>query len=282
MHPLLHFVPVASALLYILATLLYIAAILRDRPASLARYSLLLGFWLHVVFLVLCSLGFYSFKNELPAPQSLPLMLSIISCILVGFYILLEERLGITTLGALVAPVGLGFMLLSKYLFHFTPTHPLALPSTTFGGAVGIGVHIVCVVIACSLFAFAFGVSVALIVQERLLKNHRFGAYFNRFPSLLLLDRLNVALLKFGFWMMAIGIGIGLLYSLARNLELTSSDPRVIWSYGVLALYALVLFIRARYGWRGRRTAWLAVFGFCALLASFFSAHQLSLSFHVY
>jgi ABC-type transport system involved in cytochrome c biogenesis permease subunit len=46
-------------------------------------------------------------------------------------------------------------------------------------------------------------------------------------------------------------------------------DAKVTWSFLVLLIYSLFIFLQKRRGWRGQRSAWVAVGGFLVVLFSY-------------
>ncbi len=231
---------------------------------------LLSGFIAHVLFLVLA----YGLANEI---LGFPYTLSLICCITVGTFLLIEKRFHLSGLGIFIAPLGLFLMSLSSVLFHFGRD---VQHVSAFGPLLGL--HLTTVVLANVFFILGFSVSVALIVQETLIKKKRLSAVQRRLPSLATLDRVNAFLFTSGFVLMTFGVVSGIVYGLTTGAQTMRFDQRFFWSALTLLVYAMLLIARHFRGWRGRRAAWLAVAGFSTIVASFLGVNVIGGSFHVY
>ncbi|HEY8875642.1 MAG TPA: cytochrome c biogenesis protein CcsA, partial [Desulfosporosinus sp.] len=61
-----------------------------------------------------------------------------------------------------------------------------------------------------------------------------------------------------------------------------SWDPKETWSLITWIIYAGYLHARLMYGWKGKRAAWLALFGFLAVLFTFFGVNYFLPGLHSY
>ena len=95
--------------------------------------------------------------------------------------------------------------------------------------------------------------------QERRLKRHSPGVLRLRSPSLETLDSLTVRTILVALPALTLGVGIGLarLEPEAAAFDATMAVTLLTWS-----VYAGFLVLRWEAGWRGRRTAYLALTGF--------------------
>ncbi len=57
-------------------------------------------------------------------------------------------------------------------------------------------------------------------------------------------------------------------------------DPKEILSLVTWVIYAVLVHERLAVGWRGRRAAWLSIFGFSAILLTFIGANLLLQGHH--
>lgn len=275
-----HLFPILGFVGYFLAACGYLAQLLPRPYAGLAtsRRLLIVGLLGHVLFL--CSDSLFSpsaafFGSELL--PNFPLTLSLIVCIAVTVFLIVEKRYGISMVGAFLAPLAMVFMLLSAILFHADRS---GLPRFENSGLLWL--HIGLTVMGHAAFLLAFGVSVALIVQESLLKSKKFSDLQRRLPSLRLLDRLNAQLLSGGVLLMGSGIVLGLLFGWHASLDTFSFSSRVVWSFITLTVYSGLLVAMMVKGFRGRRAAWLSVVGFCTVVGSFVSTNIVGSGFHVH
>jgi len=161
-------------------------------------------------------------------------------------------------------------------LFH------LERPAKTYEQDAILWSHIALTILGHVAFVFAFGVSLALILQETLIKNKRYTSIQKMLPSIRLLDKLNARLLFLGFICMLVGVLAGFVFGAIHSIALLDLGSRVFWSLITLLVYAALLTARAQIGLRGRRAALFSVIGFCTVLASFVSSLLMNGGFHAH
>src|SRR5579859_439887 len=125
--------------------------------------------------------------------------------------------------------------------------------------------HISALLAAYAALGFSLLASLLYLVQERRLKaklksnkdSERIP--LDWLPPLDTLERLAHAMLLFGFPCMTVGLILGAV--LVQETSLGAAyffDPKVLASFGMWALYVLLLFLRQSAGLRGRRAAYLS------------------------
>jgi ABC-type uncharacterized transport system permease subunit len=241
------------------------------------RSVLFAGFVLHAASLAVLSLRSLNPEPRFALVPSLPDSLGLISLLLVASFLLIERRIRVSVLGVLVAPLALGLVVLSGVLLHLDRPGTAELESNGI-----LWFHIGLTIIGHAAFFFAFAVSLALIVQEALLKRKRFYPIQRRLPSLATLDYLNSRFLIFGFVCMLVGVGTGVVVAMSQGVSFLDGSARVFWSGVTLMMYAVLVTARLLRGLRGSRAAWLSVAGFATVVASFISLAFLGGGFHVH
>ena len=272
---MLHLFPIAACLAYLIASFFYLRGLFANElEFPRGKRLLLIGLVFHAVFLCCEIFGFYDLHGN---PVGFPLTLSLVGGLLVWLFVLLDRHYDFPILGAFIAPIGVVFMFSSGLLFHIERE---VQSLNQFSWI--LSVHLFTTVLALVLFVFATILSVAVIVQETLLKRKKFTFFQRKIPSLRVLDGLCNKFFSLGFVLMAIGVTSGYVFAFTSSIRFELSDPRFFWSLITLAVYAFVVFVRASQGWRGRRAAWVALVGFGVLVASFVSVNVVGQSFHVY
>jgi ABC-type uncharacterized transport system permease subunit len=286
----LHLFPIIAVLSYCVATWAYIRGLI-DAEQSISTYklgrsSLVVGFTCHVLFILFEFLGLNSgvqLENDIFELQNIisklnfPFSLSLLSMMLIGLFLFLENRMRISVLGGFLAPLGVLFMVFSGVLFHINRE-----TNIVSGHGVLLWFHVGCAVLANVFLVFAFVVSVIVIIQESQLKKKQISNLHTRMPSLQELDRFSSLLITTGFLLMTIGVSTGFVFAYLSNVSFFQFDSRVIWSLLTFIIYAFLVLVRVNHGWRGRRAAWLAVLGFSTLVASFIGVNIVGQTFHVY
>lgn len=116
--------------------------------------------------------------------------------------------------------------------------------------------HAPLALIAYAAFALACITGVMFLIQDSLLKRHRIHALFHQLPPIHHLSRAIVRMVALG----VVVLGVVLLSTLKIHEPINKA--KLLFSWGVLVLYAVILVIMWRHALGARRTAWLAVAGF--------------------
>jgi ABC-type transport system involved in cytochrome c biogenesis permease subunit len=254
-----------NAVLYDVALTAYILAAaaalgsLLGRRDQLARAALLLtqaGWGCHTVAVVVrgIELGRLPFLT----------MAEVISVVIWAAVLLdlwLERRQRMRPLGAFVLPV-----ILALGLGLPTGLRAIALETPVRSG--WIVVHVALVLVGLAALVLNFGIALMYLLQERQLKAKRTGTVLRRLPPLEALDRLTVATLTIGFPFLTVGLALGLLSAPAAWGSVLTFDPLAVFSLAMWTIYTVTLLGRVIGQWGGRRAAYLAIAGFCVLLAT--------------
>jgi len=133
-----------------------------------------------------------------------------------------------------------------------------AEPRSEFGD-VFLAFHVGLVLAGFAAFTVAAGLAGVYLWQDRRLKRHEPGLLRVSAPALDTLDRLTGRTVALGLVALTLGIGIGF-----ARLEADGGgfDPIIAVTLLAWAVYAAFLLLRYEVGWRGRRTAYLALAGF--------------------
>lgn len=131
-------------------------------------------------------------------------------------------------------------------------------------GSLFLAVHVGLVLAAFAGFTLAAGLAAVYLWLESRLKRHAPGVLRVRAPSLATLDRLigRTIVIALPALTLGVGIGLGRLGSAGGGLDAVMAATLATWM-----IYAAFLVLRYEAGWRGRRTAYLAVAGFALVIA---------------
>lgn len=262
---------VAALLIYMLSAAAYCAYLFLQRNPLQQAGSLLLvtGFAVHTL-----AIGWaFAVTGHFPA-GNLHETLSVTAWSIAGAYLLLGLKFHLKILGAYVAPLTV-FILLAALQFPRTTTQPENLLQ-----GVWLTTHIVTIFLGYAAFILAAGTGVLYLLQERNIKAKTRGFFFKRLPSLDMLDTTGYACIVFGFTMLTIGLITGMVYAKAVWGRFWAWDPKEAWSAVVWIFYAVLLHERLAVGWRGRRTAIMAIAGVGVLLFTFLGVNFLLKGHH--
>lgn len=139
-----------------------------------------------------------------------------------------------------------------------------------------MNLHPMALMTAYAMFANAFGVGVALLIQERQIKSRKPSELCYRLPAIEELDALNYALIAYAFPVLFVGITMGIFWAHAAWGKYWMGDAKVIWAAITALVYAAYLLLRSRRGWRGRRAVYMSMLGFACVVFTFAAVNFIS------
>ncbi|MBA3414637.1 MAG: cytochrome c biogenesis protein CcsA [Chloroflexia bacterium] len=175
-------------------------------------------------------------------------------------YLVFERWYGVRQVGAVVMPVALGMVLyvwsLPAGLREIDPLIPALqnLPLMTL--------HVSLAIFSYATFSVSFGAAVLYLVVSR----RRIGWL----PSPALLDDLAYRAVTVGFPALALVLIVGSVWAYRAWGSYWSWDPKESASLFTWLVYGVYLHTRSLRGWRGRRSAVVLLFGFAAVVFTYF------------
>jgi cytochrome c-type biogenesis protein CcsB len=192
-----------------------------------------------------------------------------------GFFIGFQYKFNIKVLGVYAAPIAALIMFVATWLPSSSTSIQPVLKN------VWLITHVAAVFIGDAAFALACGIAILYLTQERAIKTKRPGFFFKRLPSLELLDSTAHICIITGFTLLSLGLITGFIYAKAVWGKFWSWDPKEVWSCITWLLYASLLHGRITTGWRGRKSALMAIIGFALLMFTFLGVNFLLKGHHV-
>jgi cytochrome c-type biogenesis protein CcsB len=185
-------------------------------------------------------------------------------------------RYPVKNFGAFVTPLISLLMLVASLSSKQVVELPPALQSNW------LPAHASIAILANGFMALAFCGGIMYLLQEREIKNKRFGLFYTRLPSLEALDNLNQHCLAVGFPLLTLGIITGSIWAKQAWGAYWQWDPKETWSLITWFIYAAILHQRMTVGWRRRRAAIMAIVGFSAVLFTLWGVTYLLGGVHSY
>jgi len=139
-------------------------------------------------------------------------------------------------------------------------------------------VHVSSLLFSYASFALAMVLGVTYMLQFKEIKKKHLGYFYQRLPSLQILDAMNARAVTIGWVFLSIGVIVGVVWTAqARtvspenaNLQMMSlQDPKIFIAILSWAVYSFAVFARRTMGWNGRRAAWLSAVGFAIICLNF-------------
>lgn len=194
--------------------------------------------------------------------------LSFMSLALAAAFFIIEGKARLGILGAFVLP-WVAASLGAAVLFARPDVAPLAPALRSYW----LNIHPMVLMGAYAAFANAFGVGVALLIQEAQIKSRKPSELCYRLPSLDELDALNGRIIAWAFPVLLAGLAMGAAWSRASSDYRWGSKETL--SAFTAAFYGAFLWLRYGAGRRGRAAVYVSLLGFACMLTTFFGAELL-------
>jgi cytochrome c-type biogenesis protein CcsB len=237
-------------------------------------YALVIVAWVvHVAALVLRGLA----SGRVPWSDLYEFVLTG-TAIMAGVFIVIQLWRDVRFLGAYITAIVVLLLGLASVNFY-VPVGPLnpALQS------VWLVIHVFVATLGTGFFAVGGGLSVAQLLQARREAGGLTRAPFlATFPNSETLENTayRVIVVGFAFWTFTVMAGaIWASYAWGRYW---GWDTKEVWSFIIWVVFAGYIHARATRGWRGSRSAWLAIIGFTAVMFNFTIVNLFFKGLHAY
>lgn len=250
---------ITAALLYVLAAAWLGLRLLQGRVEDAPRPTLVLAIvgW----GLLAHAIGLY---HALVTDSGLDLGVftaaSLVGWVLVA--LTLTTALGRSADNLLLAVLPLAVLAIGADLLF--PSHHL-LPA---GANIGLQVHIMLSVLAFALITVAALQALTLAIGEHQLRSKRPYAILRRLPPLQSMESLLFQLIAVGFFVLTLSLGSG--FPFIEDLFAQHLVHKTVLALTAWLVFAILLWGRYRYGWRGRTALRWTLSGFALLLLAYF------------
>jgi cytochrome c-type biogenesis protein CcsB len=242
----------------------------KTEGARKAMFSLLgTGLLLHLTAFAARLAAFWAFTENrwfLPV-NSFFGALSYMALALAAAFFFIEARKKLGILGAFILPFVAGSLGLAL-LRADAAVSPLAPELRSYW----LNLHPMILMTAYAFFANAFGVCLALLIQENQIKSRKPSELCYRLPSLDELDSLNGRIIALTLPVLVIGLAMGAVWAHQIWGRPWTWDPKETMALITAAFYGEFLWLRYASGRRGRTPVYVSMLGFVCMLATFFGA----------
>ncbi|MEW6698313.1 MAG: c-type cytochrome biogenesis protein CcsB [Bacillota bacterium] len=203
---------------------------------------------------------------------------------LVLTYLVTHRRQPVPLLGTVVMPVAVALMAAAGMMNGTAKPLMPALQSQW------LQAHVATAVLAYGAFGVSFGAAVLYLIRDAQpvsLGSAGSGPSavtqgMSLLPGTETLDKLMYRVIAFGFLFLTLVLITGAVWAEQVWGAWWSWDPKETWALITWLVYAIFLHGRFTRGWQGRRTAWLAILGFAAVLFTLFGVTWLMPGLHSY
>jgi cytochrome c-type biogenesis protein CcsB len=150
-------------------------------------------------------------------------------------------------------------------------------------------IHVMVAVLATAFFNIAAGLSITYLLKTaKWVENSKvkFVAALRRvlalFPSIEKLERMAYRFNIIGFILWSFTLIAGAIWAERAWHRYWGWDTKEVWTFIIWTIYAGYLHANATRGWSGKRSAWLSLIGFLAILFNFTIVNLYFKGLHVY
>lgn len=186
--------------------------------------------------------------------------LSLVALILVGLLFVSAPRRPAEILGAVVLPLAIVSLLFDQ----FFPDRGIALPLNQ----PGIQLHILISLLAYSVLMLSALQAIILAIQDHHLHRHRPGGLIRTMPPLRDTEQLLFQLIGLGFILLSLSLASGFFF--LDDLFAQHLVHKTVLSLTAWAIFAILLWGRWTFGWRGRTALRWTLAGFVVLMLAYF------------
>ncbi|MGO4594647.1 c-type cytochrome biogenesis protein CcsB [Leifsonia sp. 2TAF2] len=189
--------------------------------------------------------------------------------VIIGVFLVANLRWPIKYVGTFV----LGLVLVLQgiaLLRYYVPVVPLQPALQSYW----LVIHIIVAVLGTAFFALGFALSGLQLLQyrrERQVEESRPQQFrfLATLPSSVALENLAYRINIVGFIAWTFTLIAGAIWAEKAWGRYWGWDTKEVWTFIIWVIYAGYIHARATRGWRGSRSAWLAIIGFAAVLFNF-------------
>ncbi len=136
--------------------------------------------------------------------------------------------------------------------------------------SVGLQLHIVSSLLAYSLLSIAALQALFLALQEKRLRTHHTDGWLAAMPPMQSMEQWLFQLIAAGFLLLSLSLASGLIF--LDNVFAQHLLHKLVFSVAAWLVFAVLLWGRWRYGWRGKRAVRFTLFGFILLALAYFGS----------
>jgi len=253
----------AAFVLYILAAFFYLAGLFAKKE-TWARPGLGLaaaGLVLHTAALL-----FRTFQSGHAPFTNMYESLSFLSWAIVLAFIIIDRKVRIPHIGPYLMLIVVGLVALAS-----SPLMPKdATPLVPALQSYWLWLHVSVTLLGEAFFAVAFVASILYLRADSEEKRDR-------------MDSVSYRCVAVGFPLFTLGgLVFGMVWAYKAWGTYWSWDPKEVWSLITWLVFALYLHTRIVMGWKGKRSAAIAIIGFLAALFTYFGVNYLLAGLHSY
>lgn len=189
---------------------------------------------------------------------------------IVLLYLYIERKYKFRVIGAFATPLAFLALAYASLSPNISDRIQPLLPALKSNWLIA---HVIACFIGYAAFAIAFGISIMYLFKIRDAEGN--SVLMERLPAPNVLEELNHQMVMLGFLFLSVGIITGAVWANSAWGRYWGWDPKETWSLITWFVYATLLHARMMRGWRGSKIAYFSIFGFGAVLFTYFGVNYL-------
>jgi cytochrome c-type biogenesis protein CcsB len=144
-------------------------------------------------------------------------------------------------------------------------------------------IHVLVAILGTGFFAIGAGLSITQLLQQRR-EAGKFGrvGFLKTLPGSEALEALAYRVNVVGFVLWTFTLICGAIWAERAWGRYWGWDTKEVWTFIIWVVFAGYIHARATRGWRGSRSAWLAIIGFAAVIFNFTIVNIFFQGLHAY
>ena len=199
------------------------------------------------------------------------------TAIIVGVFLAAQFWQDLSFLGAFI--VGFALIALGVATVNF---YVDVVPLPDGLRSVWLVIHVFVAVLGTSFFALGAGLSVTQLLQARREAGLSAPRFIATLPSAEKLENLAFRTILIGFVFWTFTLIAGAIWASRAWGRYWGWDTKEVWTFIIWTIFAGYIHARATRGWRGSRSAWLALIGFSAVIFNFTIVNLFFKGLHAY
>ncbi len=193
-------------------------------------------------------------------------------------YLLIEWKFKTRIIGAFAVPFAFLAMAYASFSTDISKTINPLIPALQSNWLIA---HVVTCFVGYAAFTVAAGLGIMYLIKNGS-KNADSTGLISSLPSLKTIDDIIHKTMVFGFIWLTAGIITGAVWANSAWGTYWSWDPKETWSLITWFIYAITLHARYTRGWGGTKIAYLSIFGFLAVLFTYYGVNFILSGLHSY
>jgi len=201
--------------------------------------------------------------------------------VIIILYLAIEWKFKTKIIGAFAVPFAFLAMAYASFSTDINKTINPLLPALQSNWLIA---HVVTCFVGYASFAVAAALGIMYLLKSRETKkqNGTSSSLAGSLPPLKTIDNITHKTMVFGFIWLTGGIITGAIWANSAWGTYWSWDPKETWSLITWFLYAITLHAKYTRGWSGTKIAILSIFGFVAVLFTYYGVNFLLAGLHSY